>query len=165
MNNFCYYSPTKYVFGKGEENNVGTYLTCLLYTSYVQHWAADDKGRARRKGRGYSAAGQYPMWRVCTVGPKRNHGDLSVDGIKKGAYRLPFLSIGGINLKKKRWTALCCFVALCVAGCVGQPVSQENQTGAERTATAPLAQETPYPQAEIPVPSFSACLLYTSRCV
>ncbi|MBS5517657.1 MAG: iron-containing alcohol dehydrogenase [Clostridiales bacterium] len=27
MNNFCYYSPTKYVFGKGEENNVGTYLT------------------------------------------------------------------------------------------------------------------------------------------
>ncbi|MFR8079051.1 MAG: hypothetical protein ACLU9L_05370 [Christensenellales bacterium] len=59
-------------------------------------------------------------------------------------------------MKKKRWTALCCFVALCVAGCVGQPVSQENQTGAERTATAPLAQETPYPQAEIPVPSFSA---------
>ena len=26
MNNFCYYSPTKYVFGKGEENNIGSYL-------------------------------------------------------------------------------------------------------------------------------------------
>ena len=26
MNNFCYYSPTKYVFGKGEENNVGQYM-------------------------------------------------------------------------------------------------------------------------------------------
>ena len=26
MNNFCFYSPTKYVFGKGEENNIGKYL-------------------------------------------------------------------------------------------------------------------------------------------
>ena len=30
MNNFAYCSPTKFIFGKGEENNVGQYMKELL---------------------------------------------------------------------------------------------------------------------------------------
>ncbi len=60
-------------------------------------------------------------------------------------------------MQKRKWIIVCCGVALCIAGCAGQPVFQKTAFDMLKTTASPaLAQETPYPQAEIPVPSFSA---------
>ena len=47
MNNFTFYSPTMFVFGKGEENNTGAYVKKFGGTRVLIHYGG---GSAVRSG-------------------------------------------------------------------------------------------------------------------
>ncbi len=100
MNNFAYCSPTKFIFGKGEENNVGQYMKEL----------GSKKGfdRVRRPERGKSGL----LGRVRESLKKADVAYVELGGVQPNPrYEL---ALEGMDIVKKRmWT--CCWLWAAVA--------------------------------------------------